>query len=174
MPERPDPTAGLPTPAQLRELAADVRALRTRAVELGAAFTTSPDEGIRRIGYLIDDDGDGLLEGYLGDLDRAIELLVRHRTAAGPGLCGVPWGVCPEHGPTLRSSGGRSTCTAPGCGRSWNYDRLDVPCGEPIAATVTDVGGGTRGYCLGHARGAEHQVLGATVRYLDPDESDPS
>ncbi|WIX76822.1 hypothetical protein QRX50_36135 [Amycolatopsis carbonis] len=135
MTEHPDLTAGLPTPAQPRDLAADVRALRKRAVALGAAFTASADEGIRRIGYLIDDDGDGLLEGYLGDLDRAIEPLVRHRTATGPGLCGVPWGVCPEHGNTLRSSAGRTWCTATGCDRGWNYDRLGAPCGEPVAAT---------------------------------------
>ncbi|MEU4675090.1 hypothetical protein AB0F91_45920 [Amycolatopsis sp. NPDC023774] len=80
----------------------------------------------------------------------------------------MPWGACPEHGTTLRSSGGRSSCIAPGCGRSWNYDRLEVPCGEPIAATVTDADGETRSYCRGHARGAERKVLGATVRYLNP------
>ncbi|MFI5614645.1 hypothetical protein [Amycolatopsis sp. NPDC051903] len=174
MNERPDLTAGLPTPAQLRVLAADVRALRQRAVELGAAFTASADEGIRRIGYLVDDDGHGFLEGYLADLDRAVELLVRHRAAAGPGLCGVPWGVCPQHGNTLRSSGGRTWCTATGCDRSWNYDRLGAPCGEPVAATITDAGGETRMWCLGHARDAETAILGARVLYLAPDESDPS
>jgi hypothetical protein len=28
--------------------------------------------------------------------------------ATAPGTCGVPWGVCPEHGNTLTTSGGRT------------------------------------------------------------------
>lgn len=89
--------------------------------------------------------------------------------AADPGLCGVPWGVCPDHGNTLRSSGGESWCKTPGCGRRWSYDRLGVPCTDPVAAIVTDAAGETRRWCLGHTRDAERALIGAAVQYLHPD-----
>lgn len=37
--------------------------------------------------------------------------------------CLIPWGVWPELGNTLTTTGGRTWCRAIGCGRRWNYDR---------------------------------------------------
>ncbi len=64
------------------------------------------------------------------------------RLAAVPaGACGIGWGVCPDHGNTLTTSGGRTWCRTPGCGRTWGYDRVSTPCAEPVTHTVLDAGG---------------------------------
>lgn len=83
--------------------------------------------------------------------------------------CGVPWGICPEHGRSLRSSAGRTWCTAFGCTRSWDYDRLDTPCPEPVWAEVTFAEGETARWCEAHARDAHMYVrpFPPTIRRLD-------
>jgi hypothetical protein len=53
----------------------------------------------------------------------------------------VPWGACPEHGATLRSTAGRCWCTTPGCLRRWFHDRLAEPCAEPVTHRVIDAEG---------------------------------
>lgn len=84
--------------------------------------------------------------------------------------CSAEWGVCPEHGDTLRSSARETRCTYPGCDRIWAYDRLDLPCGEPIEYDVTNPDGTDGGgVCEGHAIGARDQLPEATftVRRYD-------
>ncbi|WP_380286496.1 hypothetical protein [Kitasatospora purpeofusca] len=82
-----------------------------------------------------------------------------------PGRCAVPWGVCPDHGGTLRSNVDRgSWCTDPVCFNAWPYDRLDAPCPEPAAHTVrADDGSTVYGVCHGHAIAARAQIVGGQV-----------
>ncbi|MFD9598584.1 hypothetical protein ACFWA9_38280 [Kitasatospora sp. NPDC059973] len=80
-----------------------------------------------------------------------------------PGRCAVPWGICPEHGPTLRSSADRTVCTDLACLNSWEYDRLDAPCPEPATHTVKADDGGRYGVCDGHAIAARTEVVGGEI-----------
>ncbi len=99
------------------------------------------------------------LEKTAGDLGR-------WRTSQDSGLCGVPWGVCPDHGSSLRGSGGRSWCEYPGCGKEWECDRVGSPCIEPVTYLVTDVEGGELLVCGGHALTAMERLEGATLTAL--------
>ncbi|MFJ8166525.1 hypothetical protein ACIRBY_37175 [Streptomyces sp. NPDC096136] len=82
-------------------------------------------------------------------------------------LCGIPWGICPEHGPTLAASAGRSRCTFPGCGRRWPYDRLDAPCAELATRRITDRAGASITACAVHAAEAGQMIDGAAVEPLE-------
>jgi hypothetical protein len=84
-----------------------------------------------------------------------------------PGVCPAEWGACPDHGNTVHSSGGRSWCERPGCGRTWPYDRVGQPCTEPIGFEVRgdgDPDGLWTGLCTGHAIGARGQLVGGQIR----------
>lgn len=148
-----------PTPAELRalaaraaELAADIDAMQER---LGAA----PDEPTRRSGFRLDDAAYAARQ--IGqDLEETAGDLARIR---GRGACPADWGVCPEHGNTLRYSGGECWCTASGCGRRWNYDRAGLPCSEQAAFEVRDATGGSGQMCAGHAMDAQDRIVGVTV-----------
>lgn len=78
--------------------------------------------------------------------------------------CRLPWGVCPEHGASLVSSGGRTQCRT--CRRSWNYDRLAMPCRETVRWLLADQSGTTRHVCDGHATAARRQLVGARLSLL--------
>jgi hypothetical protein len=86
-------------------------------------------------------------------------------TADRPGQCVVPWGVCPEHGATLKASGNRTSCTDFACFNSWEYDRLDAPCPEPATHTVRVDDDGSAGYavCDGHALTARTHITNGQV-----------
>lgn len=86
-----------------------------------------------------------------------------------PARCAIPWGVCPEHGATVRASAGRSSCTDLACLNSWAYDRLDEPCPEPATHTVRADDGGRYGVCNGHAIAARAQLVGGQVLPGRPD-----
>jgi hypothetical protein len=77
------------------------------------------------------------------------------------GTCGVQWGVCPEHGQTLRASGGICWCTV--CGRTWAFDRLGEKCPEPASAVVRDLLGDEVAVCHGHALAARVRLVGCAV-----------
>jgi len=87
--------------------------------------------------------------------------LGRIAAAMKPGACAVPWGVCPEHGNTLTSTGGHSWCRVTGCGRQWDYDRAGLPCIEPARWTVTDKHSHACVMCDGHALDARKRLQGA-------------
>ncbi|MFB6717226.1 MULTISPECIES: hypothetical protein [unclassified Streptomyces] len=78
-------------------------------------------------------------------------------TATDPSRCTVPWGVCPEHGGTLKSSGGRAWCTDLACLNVWPYDRLDAACTEPATHAVQADNGDRYVVCDGHALAAHVQ-----------------
>lgn len=81
-------------------------------------------------------------------------------------LCAIPWGICPDHGPTLTSSAAASWCHFPDCGRLWSYDRLDETCSELATHRITDSGGATLTSCAVHAAEAAQQITGATIEPL--------
>ncbi|MFE5669099.1 hypothetical protein ACFQ7W_34910 [Streptomyces niveus] len=85
-------------------------------------------------------------------------------TAADPSHCTVPWGVCPEHGGTLKSQAGKgSWCTDFTCFNVWPYDRLDVACTEPATHTVQADDGDRYVVCDGHALTARTQITDGQV-----------
>lgn len=154
-----------PTPADLRALMGEVDQLRARVGAMADRMRQHPDTTGAAY-HLADHSG---WFRYVHDaLHRAADDIARTRAARDPKLCGVPWGVCPDHGNTLTSSGGRTWCTTPLCGRTWGYDRVDTPCPEPITHTVTDAHGGSFLACPGHAIAAKKQLDGGSVALLGP------
>ncbi|MGV9364984.1 hypothetical protein [Amycolatopsis sp. NPDC003731] len=162
----PEPTTPEPLPAELRALAADAEALAARTAEVAARLRTAPDGHLQRLARPIAKATHDLSD-YTDEISRTAEDLARVRVARDPGLCDVPWGICPAHGVTLHSAGGRAWCTDPGCAAAWDYDRLHTPCAEPVAAVVTDQGGVTARLCAAHARDAGDRLAGCTVSRLD-------
>ncbi|MFJ9810705.1 hypothetical protein ACIRTB_21005 [Streptomyces sp. NPDC101158] len=152
-----------PTPAELRALAADVEGLEQRILDVRARLRAN--EETRDTAFRLDDAAENVRRGREA-LELTVGDLIRTRTARDPKLCGVPWGVCPEHGNTLRGSGGRTWCTDPACSRSWGYDKLGTACGEPVTHTVTDAAGASFLACRGHAMDAEKRLEGGTVTAL--------
>ena len=111
---RDGPTRGpWMTPARARELAAAAGDLYHQLREADLARDADPDPARRRAGWRLDVGAGGLHSAAEELLDTADELtrLAARRTDA----CPVPWGACPEHGATLRSTGGRGWCRTPGC-----------------------------------------------------------
>jgi hypothetical protein len=142
-----------PTPAELRELMSEVHAVQRRVQDTYLRLWSAPET--RDVAYQLED--------AAGDIRRAWEALERiagssarvHVVPGTESLCGVPWGVCPDHGNTLRSSGDNSWCTAADCLRKWGHDKLGTTCGEPVAHKVTDAGGKSFLACRAHAMDAE-------------------
>ncbi|MFF6903536.1 hypothetical protein [Streptomyces hydrogenans] len=89
-----------------------------------------------------------------------------NKTPANRSTCGVPWGVCPDHGNTLRTSGGITQCRDLACLNIWDYDRLDRVCGDPVTHTVTDAAGTSFRACRAHAMDADERLVGGTVTPL--------
>lgn len=150
------------TPAELREIAARALALGAELDAVLARLHAAADEPTRRSGFrLLDAAG---WARHVGDeLDATAGDLARVR---GRSDCGADWGVCPEHGNTLRGSSGKTWCTASGCGRRWKYDRAGLPCTEPVEYLVTDAEGGSGPMCAGHALDARERLIGAVVTPL--------
>ncbi len=87
--------------------------------------------------------------------------------------CTARWGVCPEHGNSLRSSEGQTWCKTTGCGRTWDYDRVQQDCAEPAAYDVhgVDEPGNARLrnsglMCAGHALDARIRIVGVKMTAL--------
>ncbi|MDQ7810822.1 hypothetical protein Q5425_44470 [Amycolatopsis sp. A133] len=162
----PEPTTSEPLPAELRALAADAEALANRTAEVAARLKTAPDGNLQRLARPIAKATHDLSE-YTEEVSRTAENLARVRVARDPGLCDVPWGICPAHGVTLRAGEDRAWCSVPGCAGEWDYDRLHTPCGERAVAVVTDEDGAAGKMCAAHARDAGDRLAGCTVSSLD-------
>ena len=147
------------TPAHLRELAAKADALAAEIDTVRTELTTAPDEPTRSSGFRLHNAA-GEARRISADLQATAGDLARVR---GRSACRADWGVCPAHGNTLTSSGGRCWCREAGCGRQWNYDRAGLPCDEPVAYTVADASGGSGEMCAGHARAARERLDGAVI-----------
>jgi hypothetical protein len=103
------------------------------------------------------------LAGAREALVRDIQAVTDRRLAADETRCSAQWGVCPEHGNTLTSSGGQSRCRRPGCGRTWPGSRVSQHCDEPAAVVVADQAGGQLRLCAGHWADARERLVGARV-----------
>jgi hypothetical protein len=77
--------------------------------------------------------------------------------------CSAQWGVCPTHGNTLSSSGGRTWCRQAGCGRTWPGSRVARHCDEPAEVVVADQAGDTMQLCAGHWTDARLRMVGARL-----------
>lgn len=96
-------------------------------------------------------------------LVREIEAETDRMLAADGAVCAVGWGVCPEHGNTLSSSGGRTWCRRSGCGREWDGRRVDSHCDELAVVVAADQHGGTMRLCVGHWLDAQASLVGAKL-----------
>ncbi|MBB3724566.1 hypothetical protein [Nonomuraea dietziae] len=105
------------------------------------------DDAVRRTGFRLNDAA-GWARKIAQDLQETASDMAR--IAARPDdSCAVPWGVCPEHGNTLTSTGGTTRCRT--CGRTWGYNRDNAPCAEPATHRLTDADGVEALICDGHA-----------------------
>ncbi len=157
---------GLPpaTPADLRDLAARADELAEAIAALHRGLRDALDEPTQRSGFRLGDAA-GAAHRIAAELHATASDLARVR---GRGECPADWGVCPEHGNTLSSSGGTSWCRSPGCGRAWNYDRAGLPCTELVMYQVTGEDGSGGPMCGGHARDARQRLTGVVITTLGP------
>jgi len=152
------------TPTRLREIAYAARRLAAAIGRAQEDLRASTDEYVRRSGFRLDEAAgqaraaERELNATSGDLDRFC--------ARPADACQVPWGVCPGHGRALTGSGGRTRCEQ--CGRTWDYDRIGMPCEEHAAWLLTDSGGATGRVCDSHARDARANLDGARLSPLAP------
>jgi len=112
----------------------------------------------------------GQLRQVAAEIQQTAEDLACIRTRDGAlsrPTCKAEWEACPEHGATLTSTRGSSTCCV--CGRSWDWDRLGLPCTEPAAFRVQDREDKDMLLCAGHAIAAREQMEGATVQPIEPE-----
>lgn len=114
-------------PAELRAPAADAEALAARTAEVAARLQAAPDDHLQRLAQPIAKATHDLSD-YTDEVSRTAEDLARVRVARDPGLCDIPWGVCPDHGVTLHSSGGRAWCTDPAAPARGTTTRLHTLC----------------------------------------------
>jgi len=146
----------------MRDLAAQAEALTAAISAAHDDFRVRDSEDpVRRAAFRLGDAA-GQARAIVTELqDTAADLA---RIAARPqGSCSIPWGVCPEHSNTLTGTGGKTWCRAAGCGRTWGYDRLGMPCAEPARWKVTDLEGSEGLLCHGHALDARKRLEGARV-----------
>jgi hypothetical protein len=135
-----------PSPTEVWTLAATIEQAANNVDELRQRFMACPDT-IRRTRFRLDDLAGELRRAAVG-LDETATDLARAWRSRSEILCPAEWGVCLEHRRTLTSSGGLSRCIV--CGRTWDYDRLGSPCGEPVALLVVDPQGAEQPMCTGH------------------------
>ena len=143
-------------------LAIRIEALADQVDALHGDILASRDEPVRRTGFRCDTAITWLRQAS-AELQDTADQLERVASAMKPGACAVPWGICPEHGNTVTSSGRKTWCMIPECVRTWNYDRVGLPCIEPARWMVTDRQGMRSAVCDGHALDASKCLEGARV-----------
>lgn len=152
------------TPARMRDLATQAEALAAAITDALKDFRAHADEPVRRAGFRLGDAA-GAARSIAAEMTATAGDLAR--LAARPeGSCAMPWGVCPDHGNTLRSSGGRTWCEHPSCGNVWTYDRTWIPCEEPARWRLKDSAGDGAEVCDGHAADARERLDGAVLESL--------
>ena len=147
------------TPAELGELTRQIADLAGRVRSTHARLNTAPDAATRSVGFRLDSATSHLTQA-VSEVNRTADDLARIQNR---GTCRADWGVCPEHGNTLVSSGPTCRCRAGGCRRRWSYDRGGLPCAEQATHQVCDTTGGTTLLCTGHASDAARRITGAVV-----------
>lgn len=152
------------TPAHLRVLASRAEVLTT---EVRALCDSAPNGSPERDPLVAARHAADWLARGAEDLQRAAQDLAGLQSRP----CGMPWSVCPEHGNTLASRAGISTCRV--CRRTWSYDRPGQPCQEPVTWKVIDRAGTETRMCNGHVLGARAAAAGATFIRLDEAPAQP-
>jgi hypothetical protein len=152
------------TPAHLSALASRAEAL---TAEVRALCDSAPIGSPERDPLVAAGQAANWLARGAEDLERAAMDLARLQ--AQP--CGLPWGICPEHGNTLSTTAGVSECRV--CRRTWNHDRRGRPCQEPVTWKVIDRAGTETRMCDGHVLGARAAAAGATFIRLDEGGTQP-
>ncbi|RZU10845.1 hypothetical protein EV645_6000 [Kribbella rubisoli] len=133
------------TPVRVDEIAV---AAMTLAEDLQAATQSMPDSTeLRRFRQELDQAATTFRE-MASKLEATAGKLVRLAANEGQ-VCGVGWGVCPEHGLTLMNIGDTATCHVLGCGRQ-NEGEVER-CEHPVAYKVVDAAGPALLTCSGHA-----------------------
>jgi hypothetical protein len=139
------------------DYASQARSLAARAEELAAEICTlhrymraAGDDPVRPAAFHCVT-ASGSVSQAAGELRDTAADLERIAAAAAPCTCFVQWEVCPDHGNTLASSRGRTWCRHGGCERIWDYDRVGLPCAEPVRWRMIDRHGDAILVCHGHA-----------------------
>ena len=150
------------TPAELRDLAARAEQLSAVVGDAFARLAATGDKAVRRSGIRL---GDAAMwaQRFGAELEAAAGEVARIR---GRSACPYDWGVCPEHGNTLRDTDGVSWCDQRGCGRRWSYSRQTLPCTEPVVLLVRTPDGFGQPTCAGHARAARRRRVDLKVTPL--------
>jgi hypothetical protein len=143
-------------------LAVRAAALADEIDTLHSSIRSARDEPVRRAGFRCDTAA-GLMRQASSELGETADHLEHIADAMKPGACAVQWGVCPQHGNTLVSTAGKTWCRVIGCGQTWSYDRVGLPCIEPARWQVTDKQGAVCVMCDGHALDAREHLEGARV-----------
>jgi hypothetical protein len=149
-------TVTVPTPADLRELAVRVEALAAEMTAIRDRMLAAGDSPTQRVSFRLDEGASGVRRGATALTETAADLA----RVLGRSDCAANWGACPEHGGTVRASGGVAWCQARGCRRAWNYNRLGLPCSEPAAYVVCDGRGEEMRLCAGHTVTAKESLDG--------------
>lgn len=155
-----------PTPAEFREAAAQAEALADTLDYLVTRLRAANPNEVATGAYILAGSVTNARQ-TAHDLHQTAAAVARLRTSRGPDVCGIPWGVCPDHGNTLTTSGGETWCRSGRCGRRWTYDRAGAPCTEPVTHEVTDQEGTTFRACAGHALDMEQRLEGATLTRIN-------
>jgi outer membrane murein-binding lipoprotein Lpp len=135
---------------QARSLAARAEALAAEIDALRRDLRAAGDHPVRLAGFRCDA-ASGSVRQAAGELRDTAADLERIAAAAAPGTCSVQWGACPDHGNTLSGSGGRTWCRHADCTRTWDHDRVGLPCAEPVRWRMIDRHGDAVLMCHGHA-----------------------
>lgn len=157
---------GSPTPSDLRMLAIRAELIASAIDSTQAVLRIAGDRPTRHVAWRLAD-GAGWLRQAADALRATAADLAFIRDVRGRPHCGADWGCCPDHGATLTCSGGGCRCTAPGCGRSWAWDRNGLPCDQEPAFRVLDADGWKGVLCAGHAIAARRQLHNARLLPLD-------
>ncbi|MDQ1678069.1 MAG: hypothetical protein QOC93_3213 [Actinomycetota bacterium] len=143
-------------PADLRELAVRVEALAAEMTAIRDRMVAGGDSPTQRVSFRLDEGASGVRSGATALTETAADLA----RVLGRSDCAANWGACPEHGGTLRASGGVAWCQARRCRRAWNYNRLGLPCSEPAAYIARDPAGDELRWCAGHTLQARAVLAG--------------
>ena len=100
-----------------RDVASRADALAAEIAALRHDIQAAEREPVRQAGFRCDT-ATGSVRQAAGELRDIAADLDRISAASAPGTCSTPWGVCPAHGNTLASSGGKTWCQDVSCVRT--------------------------------------------------------
>ncbi|GAA1522418.1 hypothetical protein [Kribbella lupini] len=149
--------AGFGTPVRVDEIALAAKAL---SEDLLAATQGMPETVASRQLRRDLDEAVETFRAVASELQSTAGSLVRLAASEGQ-VCGVTWGVCPEHGLTLMNVGDVATCHVLGCRHE--QQGPTERCAQPVAYKVVDVAGPALFTCAGHAIACRLHLDGAVI-----------